>query len=226
MSDAELQKKLDSDRSFVYLKRQVEQDVADQITKLGIEGIQTRKEYKRFYPQGEVTTHVVGFTNVEDQGQESMELAQQKTLQGAGQPPRHQGPPGPHRGRYRVGARAARRQGPDPVDRQQDPVHRLHPDEGRGREIHAKAGAAVVLDVHTGEVLALANWPTYNPNDRSKLTGEQLRNRVMTDTFEPGSSLKPFTVALALDARNHAAHHVRHRQRLDGHRRPRDPRHA
>jgi cell division protein FtsI (penicillin-binding protein 3) len=65
-------------------------------------------------------------------------------------------------------------------------------------KFNAKAGAAVVLDVHTGEVLALANWPTYNPNDRSKLTGEQ-RNRVMTDTFEPGSSLKPFTVGLALD---------------------------
>ena len=66
-------------------------------------------------------------------------------------------------------------------------------------KFHAKAGAAVVLDVHTGEVLALANWPSYNPNDRSTLTGEQLRNRVMTDTFEPGSSLKPFTVGLALD---------------------------
>ncbi|MFL6710878.1 MAG: peptidoglycan D,D-transpeptidase FtsI family protein, partial [Massilia sp.] len=66
-------------------------------------------------------------------------------------------------------------------------------------KFHAKAGAAVVLDVHTGEVLALANWPTYNPNDRTKLTGEQLRNRVITDTFEPGSTLKPFTVALALD---------------------------
>jgi cell division protein FtsI (penicillin-binding protein 3) len=82
MSNADLQKKLDSDRGFVYLKRQVEQDVADQITRLGIDGIQTRKEYKRFYPQGEVTTHVVGFTNVEDVGQEAMELAQQKTLVG------------------------------------------------------------------------------------------------------------------------------------------------
>jgi cell division protein FtsI (penicillin-binding protein 3) len=72
-------------------------------------------------------------------------------------------------------------------------------------KFHAKAGAAVVLDVHTGEVLALANWPTYNPNDRSKLTGEQ-RNRVMTDTFEPGSSLKPFTVGLALDEKRITPH--------------------
>jgi cell division protein FtsI (penicillin-binding protein 3) len=200
MSDADLQKKLDSDRGFVYLKRQVEQDVAEQITKLGIEGIQTRKEYKRFYPQGEVTTHVVGFTNVEDAGQESMELAQQKTL---------------------VGQPGSRRVIKDRLGHIVEDIESVRePHDGKDltlsidskiqyiaftqvkdavEKFHAKAGAAVVLDVHTGEVLALANWPTYNPNDRSKLTGEQLRNRVMTDTFEPGSSLKPFTVGLALD---------------------------
>ena len=82
MPEAELRKKLDSDRSFVYLKRQVEMDVADKIAKLNITGIGSEKEYKRFYPQGEVTTHVVGFTNLEDVGQESMELAQQKNLVG------------------------------------------------------------------------------------------------------------------------------------------------
>jgi cell division protein FtsI (penicillin-binding protein 3) len=207
MSDADLQKKLDSDRSFVYLKRQVEQDVADQITKLGIEGIQTRKEYKRFYPQGEVTTHVVGFTNVEDQGQESMELAQQKTLQGI---------PG------------SRRVIKDRLGRIVEDIESVRePHDGKDltlsidskiqyiaftqikdavEKFKAKAGAAVVLDVHTGEVLALANWPTYNPNDRSKLTGEQLRNRVMTDTFEPGSSMKPFPVAMALDAKKITPH--------------------
>ena len=200
MSNAELQKKLDSDRGFVYLKRQVEQDVADQILKLGIEGVQTRKEYKRFYPQGEVTTHVVGFTNVEDVGQESMELAQQKTL---------------------VGQPGSRRVIKDRLGHIVEDIESIRePHDGKDltlsidskiqyiaftqvkdavEKFHAKAGAAVVLDVHTGEVLALANWPTYNPNDRSKLTGEQLRNRVMTDTFEPGSSLKPFTVGLALD---------------------------
>jgi cell division protein FtsI (penicillin-binding protein 3) len=207
MSDAELQKKLDSDRSFVYLKRQVEQDVADQITKLGIEGIQTRKEYKRFYPQGEVTTHVVGFTNVEDQGQESMELAQQKTLQGV---------PG------------SRRVIKDRLGRIVEDIESVRePHDGKDltlsidskiqyiaftqikdavEKFRAKAGAALVLDVHTGEVLALANWPSYNPNDRSKLTGEQLRNRVMTDTFEPGSSMKPFPVAMALDAKKITPH--------------------
>ena len=207
MSDAELQKKLDSDRNFVYLKRQVEQDVADQITKLGIEGIQTRKEYKRFYPQGEVTTHVVGFTNVEDQGQESMELAQQKTLQGV---------------------TGSRRVIKDRLGRIVEDIESVRePHDGKDltlsidskiqyiaftqvkdavEKFHAKAGAAVVLDVHTGEVLALTNWPTYNPNDRAHLTGEQLRNRVMTDTFEPGSSLKPFTVSLALDEKRITPH--------------------
>lgn len=207
MSNADLQKKLDSDRGFVYLKRQVEQDVADQITKLGIDGIQTRKEYKRFYPQGEVTTHVVGFTNVEDAGQESMELAQQKTL---------------------VGQPGSRRVIKDRLGRIVEDIESVRePHDGKDltlsidskiqyiaftqikesvEKFHAKAGAAVVLDVHTGEVLALANWPTYNPNDRSKLTGEQLRNRVMTDTFEPGSSLKPFTVGLALDEKRVTPH--------------------
>lgn len=207
MSNADLQKKLDSDRGFVYLKRQVEQDVADQITKLGIDGIQTRKEYKRFYPQGEVTTHVVGFTNVEDAGQESMELAQQKTL---------------------VGQPGSRRVIKDRLGHIVEDIESVRePHDGKDltlsidsklqyiaftqvkesvEKFHAKAGAAIVLDVHTGEVLALANWPTYNPNDRSKLTGEQLRNRVMTDTFEPGSSLKPFTVGLALDEKRITPH--------------------
>jgi len=200
MPQAELLKKLDSDRTFVYLKRQVEMDVIAKIEKLGIDGIDTRKEYKRYYPQGDVMAHIVGFTNVEDVGQEGIELAQQKNLVG------------------QIGSRRVIK----------DRLGRIVEDVGLSREphdgkditlsvdsklqyiaynsvkdavekFHAKAGAAVVLDVHTGEVLALTNWPTYNPNDRSHLTGEQLRNRVITDTFEPGSTLKPFTVALALD---------------------------
>jgi cell division protein FtsI (penicillin-binding protein 3) len=200
MSEAELRKKLDSDRTFVYLKRQVEMDVVEKIEKLKIDGIDTRKEYKRFYPQGEVMTHLVGFTNVEDVGQEAFELAQQKTLMGV---------PGSRRViKDRLGHIV------------EDIGLSREPHDGRDltlsvdsklqyiaftsiknavEKFHAKAGAAVVLDVHTGEVLALANWPSYNPNDRHNLTGEQLRNRVITDTFEPGSTLKPFTVALALD---------------------------
>ncbi|MES2901847.1 MAG: penicillin-binding protein 2 [Pseudomonadota bacterium] len=200
MSEAELRKKLDSDRTFVYVKRQVEMDVVGQIKALKIKGIDFREEYKRFYPQGEVMTHLVGFTNVEDAGQESMELAQQETL---------------------VGTTGSRRVIKDRLGQIVEDVGlSRQPHDGRDltlsvdskiqyiaysqvkaavEKFKAKAGAAVVLDVRTGEVLALANWPTYDPNDRKKLTGAQLRNRVITDTFEPGSTLKPFTVALAMD---------------------------
>jgi cell division protein FtsI (penicillin-binding protein 3) len=200
MSDAELHGKLDSDRGFVYLKRQVEQDTVDKISKLGIDGIETRKEYKRFYPEADVTAHVVGFTSVEDAGQDGMELAQQKTL---------------------AGMTGSRRVIKDRMGRIVEDIQAVRePHDGKDlvlsidskiqyiaftklkeavEKYQAKAGGIVVLDVKTGEVLALANLPTYNPNNRSVLTGAQLRNRVMTDTFEPGSTLKPFTVALALD---------------------------
>ena len=202
MPESDLRKKLDSDRTFVYLKRQVEMDVVAQIEKLKIGGIDTRKEYKRYYPQGEVMTHVVGFTNVEDVGQEGMELAQQKSL---------------------VGTTGSRRV-------IKDRLGRIVEDLGLSREPHdgkdlvlsvdsklqyiaynsvknavekfnAQAGGAVVLDVQTGEVLAMANYPSYNPNDRRHLTGAQLRNRVITDTFEPGSTIKPVTVALGLETK-------------------------
>ncbi|MDN4053329.1 penicillin-binding protein 2 [Massilia sp. YIM B02763] len=200
LPEADLLKKLDSDRSYVYLKRQVEMDTVAKIEKLGIDGIDTRKEYKRFYPQGEVMAHMVGFTNVEDVGQEAMELAQQKSLVGQ---------PGSRRViRDRlghivedVGMSREPHDGKDlilSVDSKLQYIA-LNSIKDAVEKFHAKAGAAVVIDVHTGEVLALANYPTYNPNDRSRLTGEQLRNRVITDLFEPGSTLKPFTVALALD---------------------------
>jgi cell division protein FtsI (penicillin-binding protein 3) len=200
MSDADLRKKLDSDRNFVYLKRQVEQDTADKIVKLGIAGIETRKEYKRFYPEGEVMAHVVGFTNVEDAGQDGMELGSQKTL---------------------AGVTGSRRVIKDRLGRIVEDIEAVRePHDGQDLTLSidskiqyiaftqlkeavekhkAKAGGIIVVDARTGEVLALANMPTYNPNDRSVLTGAQLRNRVLTDTFEPGSTLKPFTVALALD---------------------------
>ncbi|GAB3539954.1 penicillin-binding protein 2 [Noviherbaspirillum agri] len=203
MNEQDLRKKLDSDRTFVYLKRQVELDIIDKIAKLNVPGIGTRREYKRYYPDGDVMAHVVGFTNVEDVGQEGMELAFQKSLAGTG-------------GSRRVikdrlgnivediGAKREPLDGKDlalSIDRKIQYIAYSHLKEAVAKH-KAKAAAIVVLDVKTGEVLALVNLPTYNPNDRARLTGAQLRNRVMTDTFEPGSTLKPFTVALALENRH------------------------
>ncbi|MBI3730262.1 MAG: penicillin-binding protein 2 [Burkholderiales bacterium] len=200
MTEAELRKKLDSDRQFVYLKRQVEPAISDKVVALGIVGIETRKEYKRFYPEGEVMAHVVGFTNVEDVGQEGIELASEKNLAGK---------TGSRRvikdrlGHIVEDIQAVREphDGKDltlSIDSKIQYIAFTHLKEAVEKH-KAKAGGAVVLDVQTGEVLALVNLPTYNPNDRSVLTGAQLRNRVMTDTFEPGSTMKPVTVALALD---------------------------
>ncbi len=200
ISSQELRKKLDSDTNFVYLKRQVEIEAVDQVLALDIPGIHTKPEYKRFYPAGPVAAHILGFTSVEDKGQEGMELAQQSTL---------------------GGIICSRRVLRDNLGRVVDDIALLRePQDGRDLTLSidskiqyiafthlqqaveknkAKAGAIVVLDVKTGEVLALANMPTYNPNMRSVLTGAQLRNRAFTDTYEPGSTLKPFTVALALE---------------------------
>jgi cell division protein FtsI (penicillin-binding protein 3) len=200
MTERELRKKLDSDRTFVYLKRQVEQEITDKIASLNIPGIGTRREYKRYYPDGEVMAHVVGFTNVEDIGQEGMELTFQKNLAGT---------TGSRRvikdrlGRIVEDIESVRmpHDGRDltlSIDRKIQYIAYSHLKEAVEKH-KAKAAGLVVLDVQTGEVLALVNLPTYNPNDRLKLTGAQLRNRVMTDTFEPGSTLKPFTIALALE---------------------------
>jgi len=200
MSLPELKKKLDSGRSFVYLKRQVEEKTAEQIAALDIKGIQSQKEYKRYYPSGQTAAHVLGFTNVEDIGQEGIERAQQKMLGGIS---------------------GSRRVIKDNIGRVVEDIGYIRePQDGKDLSLsidgkiqyiaftelqkaveqhHAKAGAIVVLDVKTGEVLAMANLPTYNPNTRQGLTGAQLRNRVMTDTYEPGSTLKPFTVALAME---------------------------
>ncbi|MFP6557858.1 peptidoglycan D,D-transpeptidase FtsI family protein [Paraburkholderia sp. B3] len=200
MSTTDLRKKLSEDKTFVYVKRQVPIDVAAKVALLGIPGIYQRNEYKRYYPEGEITAHLIGFTNVEDYGQEGVELADQKVLAGV---------PGiRHVIKDRMGHIV------EDVDEQVVPHDgqdvRLSIDsqiqyityedlKAAVEKFKAKAGAAMVVDVRTGEVLSLVNYPTYNPNDRSHLTGEQLRNRVLTDVFEPGSIMKPFTVSLALD---------------------------
>jgi cell division protein FtsI (penicillin-binding protein 3) len=198
---AEINKKLeDEDKTFVWIKRQVDEPVAQQIAALGIKGIYQRKEYKRQYPEGEAAAHVVGFTNVEDNGQEGVELAFNKDLGG------------------RAGSRRVIK---DRLGRVVEDVgDQVPPVDGRDIQLsidskvqffawqklrdavvanRARAGSVVVLDTVTGEVLALANYPSYTPGKRQNLTGAQLRNIALTDTFEPGSTMKPFTVGLALE---------------------------
>jgi cell division protein FtsI (penicillin-binding protein 3) len=196
----ELNRKLAEDKNYVYLKRQVEANVAAQVAAMRIPGVHLRNEYKRHYPEGETVAHVVGFTNVEDAGQEGFELSQQQRLAGK---------PGSRRvikdnlGRIieQIGSGREPQDGADlslSIDtRIQFLAHNALRDAVR--EHKAKAGAAVVIDVHTGEVLALSNWPTYDPNNRLQLTGAQLRNRVLTDTYEPGSTMKPFSIAMAIE---------------------------
>jgi cell division protein FtsI (penicillin-binding protein 3) len=197
----ELNKKLeDDDKTFVWLKRQVDAPVARQIAALGLKGIYQRQEYKRQYPEGESAAHVVGFTNVEDQGQEGIELAFNKALAG-------------HAGSRRVikdrlgrvvedvGETIPPADGPDLTLSVDSKVQFFAYQKLRDAVTvnKAKAGSVVVLDANTGEVLALANYPSYVPDKRRNLSGEQLRNRALTDTFEPGSVMKPFTVGLGLE---------------------------
>ncbi|MFC5498647.1 peptidoglycan D,D-transpeptidase FtsI family protein [Caenimonas terrae] len=198
---AELNKRLENeDKTFVWVKRQVDESVAKQIAALNLKGIHQRMEYRRQYPEGEAAAHVVGFTNVEDHGQEGMELAFDKELAG------------------RAGSRRVIKDRLGHVV--EDVGEQVPPMDGRDLQLSvdskvqffawqklrdavtenkAKAGSVVVLDALTGEVLALANYPSYDPARRQNLTGEQLRNRALTDTFEPGSTMKPFTIGLALN---------------------------
>ena len=200
VSEAELRKKFASERNQVFLKRQVDLEIAKQIRALGIPGIAQNNEYKRLYPEGEAMAHIVGFTNVEDRGQEGMELAKEKEL--AGQPGRRRVIQD-RLGRYVEGLGIINppKDGADLQLSIDSKVQFLAFNELKAivEKHRAKAAGAVVLDVQTGEILAMANWPTYNPNSRSNLSGEQLRNRVLTDTFEPGSTIKPFAISLALE---------------------------
>ncbi len=200
MPIAELRAKLDEDKSFVWIKRQIDEGVAQQVATLGIKGIYTRKEYRRQYPEGEAAAHVVGFTNTDDKGQEGIELAFNSQLGGKS---------------------GTRRVIKDRLGRVVEDIgETVAPTDGKDIQLSvdskvqffayqklrdavtqhkAKAGSVVVLDVQTGEVLALANYPSYVPGKRSNLTPAQMRNRALTDTFEPGSTMKPFIAAMALE---------------------------
>ena len=197
---AELRRRLEAeDRSFVYLRRQVEPALAARIAEMKLEGIHASPEFKRQYPEGPTAAHVVGFTNADDRGQEGVERVFDAQLAG------------------RAGSRTVIK---DRLGRVVDGDWLRVPTDGadlalsldnriqyiaqsalkQAVEQHrAKGAAAVVLDARSGEVLALANWPSYDPNRRAGWNPQLARNRVLVDTFEPGSTLKPFAVAAALE---------------------------
>ncbi len=197
---AELDQKLGArDRDFVWLKRQLTPEKARDVMRLAVPGVFVDKEYRRYYPAGDVASHLIGFTDLDDRGREGIELAFQEHLAG------------------KTGSRRVIRDRKGRVIEDVEGVRA--PRQGRDialsidlklqylayRELknavamhRARAGSIVVLDVRTGEVLALANVPTYNPNNRAQYDTEHARNRALVDLFEPGSTLKPFTVAAAL----------------------------
>ena len=194
-----------SHRSFVYLKRRVNPDLVERLHTLlknqGISGVGLQREYRRFYPGGEVFSHVVGFTNVDDRGQEGLELAYEEWLRGK---------PGRKRvirdGLARVVKDVESIRPPQPgrdlvlsIDRR---LQFLAYRELKGAVTRnkAKAGTVVILDVASGEVLAMVNQPSYNPNGSKRGRRGRFRNRAVTDVFEPGSTMKPFTVAAALES--------------------------
>lgn len=194
------QKLTHTTRGFVYLKRRLSPELAAQVMQLNIPGISLQREYKRYYPAGDVTAHLVGFTGIDDQGQEGFELTKNEALSGIA---------------------GSRRVLKDRAGHIIDDLEAVKvPQDGRDialsidrriqylahRELvkavetyKAKAGAAIVLDAKTGEVLAMVNVPTYNPNNPVNIQGKT-RNRSITDTFEPGSTLKPITAAAAIEA--------------------------
>ncbi|MCF7529122.1 peptidoglycan D,D-transpeptidase FtsI family protein [Neisseria lisongii] len=195
-------------KDFLYIKRQLSQEKAEQVAALGIKGLHFEKELKRHYPMGNLFAHVIGFTNIDGKGQEGLELSREDSLSGEN------------------GAKVVLRDNKGNLvesvesDRNKDPkngsdlvlsldqrIQTLAYEElNRAVDYHqAKAGTAIVLDAQTGEILALVNSPAYDPNDPGKAGSEQRRNRAVTDMIEPGSAMKPFTVAKALDAGKVAA---------------------
>ena len=198
----DLKKRLqDTNRDFVYLQRQLPPEQARKIIALGVPGIALRHEYRRYYPSGEVTSHVLGFTDVDDNGQEGIEFSWQALLGGKNGSQRVIKD---RRGQIIEDVASVRvpKPGKDLVLSLDSKIQFMAYREIKAAvELHhAKTGSIVVLDAKTGEVLALANWPSYNPNNREKPNLNVIRNLAATDVFEPGSTMKPFTVASALEA--------------------------
>ncbi|HEX9706215.1 MAG TPA: penicillin-binding transpeptidase domain-containing protein [Steroidobacteraceae bacterium] len=187
------------DREFLYVARHVDPEEAAKIKKLGIPGVYLLREYRRYYPNGEITGHVLGFTNLDEDGQEGLELAYNRSLAGID---------GEKRviqdGHGRIVQNVE-------INRTPVPGEDLHTSldlriqylayrelKGAIRTHRARAGTVIVIDIPTGEVLAMVNQPSFNPNDRTQYEVARYRNRAATDIFEPGSSIKPFVVAAAL----------------------------
>ncbi len=193
--------RLDADEDFAFIAKQIPPEVSERAMALRIAGLHDQNEYRRYYPAGDVTAHIVGFTGDKDAGLEGMELAQQAWLAGV---------PGSRRVIINrrneavedVAAIRAPQAGRDlalAIDSRLQHVA-FRELKAAVEQNKAKAGGLVILDVRTGEILALANWPTYNPNRRDKVARDRMRNRALTDVFEPGSTMKPFTIAAALEA--------------------------
>lgn len=189
------------DREFVYLKRHVNPRLAEDVSALGIRGVYLQREYRRYYPTGEVSAHVVGFTNVDDVGQEGIELAYNHWLEGTDGSKRVL--------RDRLGRVVEDIESIKSAYNGQDLVlsidRRIQYIAYRALKTAvqrhgAASGSAVVLDVRTGEVLAMVNQPSFNPNKGRNGRGARLRNRSVTDLFEPGSAIKPFTVVTGLES--------------------------
>ncbi|HEX6137125.1 MAG TPA: penicillin-binding protein 2 [Casimicrobiaceae bacterium] len=200
-SPQQLAARLRGDGDFAFVAKQLAPETAERAMRLGIKGLYEQNEYRRYYPGGEVIAQIVGFTGDKDLGQEGIELAQQAWLGGT-----------PGSRRVIINRRG---------DIVEDVASIRAPQAGRDlalaidsrlqylafRELRAavernkaKAGGLCIVDAKSGEILALANWPTYNPNRRDRIARERMRNRALTDTFEPGSTMKPFTIAAALEA--------------------------
>jgi len=188
-------------REFVYLKRRVTPELANKVNELGITGVALQREYKRYYPMGEVTSHLVGFTNIDDMGQEGLELMHNDVLTGV---------PGlkrmvrDSRGNYVEGGEQLKptKDGQNiqlSIDLRLQYLTYQSLKEAVTQH-QAKSGSAVILDIHTGEVLAMVNQPSFNPNNRHGLKSSDYRNRAVTDLFEPGSTVKPFTMSSALQS--------------------------
>ncbi len=200
MDVRELNRKLASEKDFVFIKRQIPPQVAEQISSLKLPGIHQQQEYRRYYPTGELTAHMLGFTGVEDAGQEGVELAFNGPLTGR---PGSRRVIKDRRGNVVEDVESIRppQDGKDITLALDDKIQYLAYSNLKQmvEKQKARAGGIVVLDARTGEILALVNLPTYNPNNRIGLAGAQLHNRALTDTFEPGSTMKPFAAALALE---------------------------